>query len=542
MRHLGESEQPSSPRRCTDKDGSTSCRAVGQRRRDTQHVERRLRVLCSSSDPVEAKLHRTTRRALRGIATSPKRRCALADGTDGLNRSRCCADSRLPRCCGAADLVDEAAAHDRGGDRAVRAEGQRRGSCTEARALLNDRGRRMTRRGPQDGGPRSSLSASSGDYPPDGPPSAYATSGAASASRPTASTTSVRCSAGDLVHRVPPSEVIEFRSITLGEGANRAATIRQRTANRRSDSERKAGRSNTPRILGAISAPSPRRRAREHRLEAAHAAVSCDIRRSDDDHVPGCTPRPSESEEVATLQALLLPAVEDWPILVRAAGERCPEPIVPEDGPADVAGDRDPRRRGRSPTPCATSRGRASPGSRASGRGRAGKACRSPRRRNATHDRDREHARHRRVSVRREPPGASGLTARPRSRCVRCTCSRFSCTKPSSVRPATARWPTRTAGSMCQYWNLRPLPQSTVTRSPRARTTVPEETEKTGEPSGAEMSSPDGRRRCRRPRARSPPSVARRRRSGVAEPTANRCARLKGFTGQPYAPTQPAPT
>jgi hypothetical protein len=32
--------------------------------------------------------------------------------------------------------------------------------------------------------------------------------------------------ARDLVHRVPPFRVIEFLPITLGEGANRAVTIR----------------------------------------------------------------------------------------------------------------------------------------------------------------------------------------------------------------------------------------------------------------------------------------------------------------------------
>ena len=140
-------------------------------------------------------------------------------------------------------------------------------------------------------------------------------------------------------------------------------------------------------------------------LEAAHAAVPCDIRRSHDDHVPGCTPRPSESEEVATPQALFLAAVEDRPILVRAAGERGPEPIVLRDGPANVAGDpwtRDDVAARRLHVP-RHERGRHREAVPAAGDGQGRHVDRLGDE-NATHDRDREHARPPRVSVRRKPP------------------------------------------------------------------------------------------------------------------------------------------
>src|SRR4029453_9082692 len=50
-------------------------------------------------------------------------------------------------------------------------------------------------------------------------------------------------------------------------------------------------------------------------------------------------------------------------------------------------------------------------------------------------------------------PGASGFTALPFSRCVRWTCSCKGRMWPRTVVPASTRCPTRTAGSMCQYWN-----------------------------------------------------------------------------------------
>jgi hypothetical protein len=61
---------------------------------------------------------------------------------------------------------------------------------------------------------------------------------------------------------------------------------------------------------------------------------------------------------------------------------------------------------------------------------------------------------------------------------------------PRTVTRASTRCPRETVGAMCQYWNLRPVPEPTAIHSASILLTVPDSTGYTAVPSGAEMSMP----------------------------------------------------
>ena len=73
-------------------------------------------------------------------------------------------------------------------------------------------------------------------------------------------------------------------------------------------------------------------------------------------------------------------------------------------------------------------------------------------------------------------PGWSGFTGRPPASSVRWTCSQPRRIVPRAVRSSSTLSPSLTDGLMCQYSNMRPLPESIRTPSVLTIVTLPDAT------------------------------------------------------------------